>query len=207
MKKSILLLFIAFVFGSTVYAQQVTATLDIGNFAAPIRSDGQLFQNSNFTLGGLEWPKTAVPGDKRYISYTGQIWMSGHDQQGTLRVAANEYGQTGECYFPGRAGFPNASWNNVWKISRAEIDQFRADFASGNVNFANYPVIQSWPAYGTTTLGAVKPCALRERGQQSCRLQSERRRLPRCAGRPSPLLWIHRQSHHPSAKIRQQSRL
>ena len=159
MKKSILHLLIAFVFGSTVYAQQATETLDIGNFAAPIRSDGQLFQNSTYSLGGLEWPKTAVPADKRYTTYSGQIWMAGHDQQGTLRVAANEYGQTGECYFPGRSGFSSPSWNNLWKISKSEIDQFRADFANGTVNFTNYPIIQSWPAYGTTTLGVVKPYA------------------------------------------------
>ncbi len=159
MKKSTLLFCFAFVFGGVLFAQQAVATLDIGNFEAPIRADGQLFQDQTYQLGGLEWPKTAVAVDKRYISYTGQIWMAGHDQQGTLRVAANEYGQGGEGYFPGRAGFANASWNNVWKISKAEIDQFRADFANGTVNFTNYPVIQSWPAFGTTTLGVVKAYA------------------------------------------------
>ena len=45
--------------GALAHAQTpVLDQLDLGNFIAPIRADGQLFQNHNLNLLGLEWPKT-----------------------------------------------------------------------------------------------------------------------------------------------------
>jgi Secretion system C-terminal sorting domain len=44
-------------------------------------------------------------------------------------------------------------WQYVWKLSRAEIDVFKADFLSGNVDFVQYPLIESWPAHGSEALG------------------------------------------------------
>ena len=160
MKKYQLLLIAAQLLFVGATAQNATAVLDIANFRAPIRSDGQLFQNGAYNLPGLEWPKTNVPADKRYLGYTGQIWMAGHDQQGILRVAANEYGQVARGYFPGRAGFDHQLYDQVWKITKAEIDLFRADFASGiPLNFSNYPAVQTWPAFGTNVNGQMKPYA------------------------------------------------
>jgi Secretion system C-terminal sorting domain len=159
MKKISLLMLAILGIALGAQAQNATAILNIGNFSAPIRSDGQLFQDGSYILPGLEWPKTSVVADKRYISYTGQLWMAATDPNGTLRVAANTYGQTGRGYFPGRSGFDPVAYDQAWKITKAEITQFQTDFANGTVNFANYPVIQTWPAFGTDLQGNVKPYA------------------------------------------------
>ncbi|MEM0999892.1 MAG: T9SS type A sorting domain-containing protein [Bacteroidota bacterium] len=45
------------------------------------------------------------------------------------------------------------SWQKIWKISRAEIDQFILDFNANQVNFANYPDIETWPARGDVAQG------------------------------------------------------
>lgn len=44
-------------------------------------------------------------------------------------------------------------WQRIWKITKAEIDQFRQDFLNNAVDFANYPVIEEWPAHGDPALG------------------------------------------------------
>ncbi len=44
-------------------------------------------------------------------------------------------------------------WQFVWKVSRAEIDQFRADFLASSVDFTRYPQIEHWPAHGDEGLG------------------------------------------------------
>jgi hypothetical protein len=117
-------------------------TLDMGNFVASISADGQLYE-----YGGLQWPKTTLQQDRRVINYLGHIWFGGFDPLGTLRVAAETYGQSGRGFYPGLANFDTLAWDSVWKITRAEVDQFRADFANSTVNFANYPIIASWPVF------------------------------------------------------------
>ncbi len=44
-------------------------------------------------------------------------------------------------------------WQKVWKVNKSEIDQFIQDFQNNNVNFANYPVIEDWPAHGDVQKG------------------------------------------------------
>lgn len=44
-------------------------------------------------------------------------------------------------------------WQKIWKVTRAEIDQFLLDFQNNSVNFANYPDIETWPARGNTNKG------------------------------------------------------
>lgn len=44
-------------------------------------------------------------------------------------------------------------WQNIWKVNRSEVDQFLVDYQNGNVNFANYPVIEDWPAHGSVANG------------------------------------------------------
>lgn len=44
-------------------------------------------------------------------------------------------------------------WQYMWKLSRSQINQFLADYANNQVNFANYPDIETWPASGDTSLG------------------------------------------------------
>lgn len=52
------------------------------------------------------------------------------------------------------AGFPSGMrFQKIWSLTRAEIDQFRSDYAASTVNFANYPDIATWPGNGNTGLG------------------------------------------------------
>ena len=133
--------------------------LDLGNFIAPIRSDGQLFQNTPLSLKGLEWPKTTVVNDKRTMSFAAHLWYGGLGPNGNVVVAAETYGQNGQTFHPGLYNFDGSLWDKVWKINRSEVDQFRSDFANGTLNFANYQVIQDWPAFGTDLNGNTRACA------------------------------------------------
>ncbi len=133
--------------------------LDLGNFIAPIRSDGQLFQNTPLSLKGLEWPKTTVVNDKRTMSFAAHLWYGGLWPNGNVVVAAETYGQNGQTFHPGLYNFDGSLWDKVWKINRSEVDLFRSDFANGTLNFANYQVIQDWPAFGTDLNGNTRACA------------------------------------------------
>jgi hypothetical protein len=44
-------------------------------------------------------------------------------------------------------------WQYMWRLNRSQINQFIADQANNQVNFANYPDIETWPATGDTSLG------------------------------------------------------
>ncbi|MFN8393550.1 MAG: T9SS type A sorting domain-containing protein [Bacteroidia bacterium] len=44
-------------------------------------------------------------------------------------------------------------WRQVWRVSKAEIDEFRADFLANTVDFSHYPDIEVWPAHGDELLG------------------------------------------------------
>jgi hypothetical protein len=44
-------------------------------------------------------------------------------------------------------------WQQIWKLNRTEIDQFKADFLANTVNFSQYPQIETWPAHGDVSLG------------------------------------------------------
>ncbi len=44
-------------------------------------------------------------------------------------------------------------WQDVWKVSKLQVQQFRQDFASQSVNFANYSDIGSWPGNGNVWAG------------------------------------------------------
>lgn len=145
----------------TALAQAQTVNhdvLDTAHFVAPIRSDGQLFQAPGWIFG-LEYPKTSVTQDERFIAYTGHIWFGGVDSGGFAHMAAETYGQSGRSYYPGLSRFDPALWDTVWKVTRAEVDQFRADFANQTVNFAHYPIVAHWPAFGLDINGMPKACA------------------------------------------------
>ncbi|MEY3442841.1 MAG: hypothetical protein RLZZ519_1122 [Bacteroidota bacterium] len=49
--------------------------------------------------------------------------------------------------------FIDQRWQHVWKVSRAQVQQFQADFGNGTVNFLNYPDIKTWPGNGNVWAG------------------------------------------------------
>jgi Secretion system C-terminal sorting domain len=44
-------------------------------------------------------------------------------------------------------------WQDVWKVSKVQVQQFQQDFANNAINFAAYPDIQSWPGNGNVWAG------------------------------------------------------
>ncbi len=44
-------------------------------------------------------------------------------------------------------------WQKVWKVTRAQVQQFQLDFANQTLNFANYPDIKTWPGNGNVFEG------------------------------------------------------
>jgi len=47
----------------------------------------------------------------------------------------------------------NMTYQKIWRLTSTQIDQFRQDFQSNTVNFAQYPDIASWPGNGITSKG------------------------------------------------------
>ena len=150
---------------ATSYAQPINGErVDIGNFEALINADGCHFIDTAY-VGQYIWPKTNTPANERRPTYGFNLWFGGLDQQLDLHVAAQTYRQGGLEFYPGpvmeNGGYSAATdqaWNRVWKVSLSEIEQFWDDFQQNQINFANYPIIQDWPAHGDTSIG--EPWAL-----------------------------------------------
>jgi hypothetical protein len=69
-------------------------------------------------------------------------------------LIANEFGSTRFDYIDVRGGtIVDQRWQHVWKVTRAQRQQFELDFANGNVNFDNYPDIETWPGNGNIWAG------------------------------------------------------
>lgn len=90
--------------------------------------------------------------------FCSSIWMGGYDQQGNLYVAAQTYRQNhSNDFYPGpldtlgRAdSATRVVFNNIWVTRRTDIDEFRFQFAKGNVTNGTFAVssyILNWPAY------------------------------------------------------------
>ncbi len=90
--------------------------------------------------------------------WSSAIWLGGYDRQGNLYAAAQTYRQNNSNdFYPGpldtlgRAdSVTRVVFNNIWVTRRTDIDEFRFQFAKGNVTNGTFPVspyILNWPAY------------------------------------------------------------
>lgn len=90
--------------------------------------------------------------------FNSAIWMGGYDQQGNLYAAAQTYRQNNSNdFYPGpldtlgRAdSATSVVFNNIWVTRRTDVDEFRFQFAKGNVTNGTFPVSQyilNWPAF------------------------------------------------------------
>ena len=86
------------------------------------------------------------------------IWLGGYDQQGNLYTAAQINRSNGSNdFYPGpldTIGKADSAarvfFNNIWVTRRTDIDEFRYQFAIGNVQNGSFPVspyILNWPAF------------------------------------------------------------
>ncbi|WNJ20157.1 T9SS type A sorting domain-containing protein [Pontibacter sp. G13] len=134
-------------------APSESAQLDINNVRALLHNGGDMW----WDLVGN--PRYEVPkGSQRHSMFASSLWIGGYDDSGNLRIAAQTYRQSGNDFWPGpltggETGGDAATdaetcekWNKMYKINKAEIDAFRADWSDGTLdNAENYPNVMEWP--------------------------------------------------------------
>ncbi len=129
--------------------------LDINNIRARLMTGGDMWWNLGTQVAAYEIPK----GSGKSSQFAASCWIGGFDQQGQLKVAGQTYRQNGNDYWPGAL---NANgkitsdtcnlWDRFWKIDKATITQFIANYKSGGDNSASkFDPIYQWPANGNSS--------------------------------------------------------
>ncbi len=131
--------------------------LNINKVSTPILNRGDMFWD--LQSGGYEVPK----GSCKLSLSTSALWMGGITNN-SLRLAAQTYRQSGNDYFPGPLKIGTATtdaatqqkFDRIWRINRQTVEEFKVNFAQGNVTNGTYPVpenLTSWPAHGDSVNG------------------------------------------------------
>ena len=127
--------------------------LDINNVRTRINSGGDMW-----------WDLPAGTGSKYYIPanspttslFAGSLWIAGVDVNDQLKCAALRFRQVGNDYYTGpltvdgKASIDDATcarWDKIFKITRAEVDEFLNDFADGHIDDEIPSIIKNWPAH------------------------------------------------------------
>ena len=127
--------------------------LDINNVRTRINSGGDMW-----------WDLPAGTGSKYYIPanspttslFAGSLWIAGVDVNDQLKCAALRFRQVGNDYYTGpltvdgKASIDDATcarWDKIFKITRAEVDEFLNDFADGTIDEEIPSIIRNWPAH------------------------------------------------------------
>jgi hypothetical protein len=139
---------------NAVQAQTAYEYLNQTNISARFNADGSLFWDGKNAY--FEAPK----GSGQHTISSAGLWIGGMDKQGQLHQAAQTFFERGADYFPGpldtSTGLTNvnlsASYNKVWKVSKLEIDSFRAGLA--------VPAsVMNWPGNGDVSKGVSRKLA------------------------------------------------
>ena len=115
--------------------------------------------------GDMWWDLPAGTGSKYFIPangsatslYAGSLWIAGVDVNNQLKCAALRFRQVGNDYYTGPLTVDGkasitpetcAKWDKIFKITRAEVDEFLAAFdRDGNIDDSAIPsIIANWPA-------------------------------------------------------------
>lgn len=134
----------------------------LGNCSAP-KASKELWANNVRTIiysgGDMWWDLFGNNNAYYYVpavqnrntgvssSFAGSIWLGGLDAGGQLKVAAMTYRQGGIDFWPGPLDITNASadpeqcakYDNIFQISRIEVDNFRANGGVPSQNLLNWP--------------------------------------------------------------------
>jgi len=114
--------------------------------------------------GDMHWDyisaKHEIPkGSGKHSVFASSFWIGGFDQGGQLHASGQTYRQTGNDYWPGPIGGMStpfdtttcAQFNQIWKINKLKIEEFKDEFLAGNVTNGTYIIpeeIATWPAKG-----------------------------------------------------------
>lgn len=134
--------------------------LDINNVRARMLTGGDLWWN--LSEARYEVPKGDGTGARLNAIFSGSIWISGYDQGGNLKVAAQRYRGTGDDFWPG----PLNAQGNVDKITCSKYDRFfnvlganieiaQTAYLNGGATVADIPKdVLAWPAKGNPYLAS-----------------------------------------------------
>ncbi len=147
--------FILFVLLGTALTSfaQVSNTLTANNVVATFTNNGLFFNNG--IMGGFE---PIVNGVKQpSLLEEAGLWISGLDPGGSLRMS---------IAFQGKSDFSSGTLdpvtgapsgflkNKIWKVTREEIEQHKADYADNGVIDNPIPAIFGWPGRGNNAFEA-----------------------------------------------------
>ena len=129
--------------------------LDINNVRTRINSGGDMW-----------WDLPAGTGSKYYIPsngsatslFAGSLWIAGVDVNNQLKCAALRFRQVDNDYYTGpltvdgKASITDATcarWDKIFKITRAEVDEFLSNFENGKLKdgYEMPSIIKNWPAH------------------------------------------------------------
>ena len=130
--------------------------LDINNVRTRINAGGDMW----WDLPGGTGSKYYIPANGSATSlYAGSLWIAGVDINGQLKCAALRFRQVGNDYYTGplttdgRATIDDvtcASWDKIFKINRAQVDEFLANCDENGIPDPSYnipTIIKNWPAH------------------------------------------------------------
>jgi len=136
----------------------VSATLQRNNIKAVVQSNGALF--TDFSQGQFIVPYQAGQPEITALRSAG-LWLGGLDPAGNLSIAAQLYNEDGRADFaPGihpdfASGLPEL--NKIWRVTSAQINAHRADWADNGVIDNPIQEIFAWPGGGSSSFDLYNP--------------------------------------------------
>ena len=135
--------------------------LDINNVRTRINSGGDMWWDLPAGTGS----KYFIPANSSTTSlFAGSLWIAGVDVNDQLKCAALRFRQVGNDYYTGpltvdgKASIDDATcarWDKIFKITRAEVDEFlsHCDPATGvpEQGYDIPSIIKNWPAHPTAS--------------------------------------------------------
>ncbi len=137
------------------------AILEFNNVRARLEATGgSMFQDRSNSIAAYNVPKQLSESDPLYTAiYAGALWVGGKDLNGTLKVAAVQFRNEGNDFWPGPLDVNaeiDATTCNIFDqyfgISRPMVNEFVAWFAdpSSNPDYQIPSAIINYPAKGNT---------------------------------------------------------
>ena len=130
--------------------------LDINNVKTRINAGGDMW----WDLPGGVGSKYFIPANGAATSlYAGSLWIAGVDVNQQLKCAALRFRQVGNDYYTGPLTVDGkasvtpetcAKWDKIFKITRAEVDEFLSAFDDQGKLDPEYKmptIIEKWPAH------------------------------------------------------------
>ena len=149
--------------------------LDINNVRTRINAGGDMWWDLPGGIGAQYF----IPANGSATSlFAGALWIAGVDINNQLKCAAVRFRQGpdvssgGNDFWTGPLTLDGASidevtcatWDQVWKITRAQVDEFRDQFNDAGVyepaeDYTMPKVIEQWPAHPEIVGGNIDGCS------------------------------------------------